>query len=199
MPPEEVSPSLRGSSSAWFQGNVRCRAEARERGLPPARLSVICPHSLPLSDSWPPTPHIRLGGPPLQSPPSCPPHPHLLLLHLPTSPGPLRVPPPPHLPAQSARTPPSPRADLPAGRPRRRGWRGQRRPGRRSPRAGTGGRRRQQERGPSVCCSGQPAGEGRAPAEANILSGSTAAWEEMGPINPHLPLQIGVQAERWKN
>lgn len=34
--------------------------------------------------------------------------------------------------------PPPARADQPAGPPRRRGWRGQRRPGRRSPRAGTG-------------------------------------------------------------
>lgn len=170
------------------------------------RLSVICVHSLPLSDSRHPAHSTHMpGGPPLQSPtwPTSPPSASpALQAHLATaSPGPLSV----HLPVQSARISPPPGElriclqGFHAG-PLAPGWRGQRRPGRCSPRARTGrsaGARRNQ--GPASAASGQPAGEGRPRRKRTSCQGSTAAWEEMEPINPHLPLQIGVQAERWKN
>ena len=190
------------------------RKDQRE-GLPTGS-SLCCLSSVPihcpsLTHGIPPTPHICLGAR-RSSPPLGPPHPHLLLLHSkPTWPRPLRVPSKSHLPVQSARISPSPRqvADLPARLPRR-ALRSRRAPrsrmawaaeaGRLLPGAGTGrsaGARRNE--GPASAASGQPVEEGRPRRKRTSCQGSTAAWEEMGPINPHLPLQIGVQAERWKN
>lgn len=169
----------------------RCRGETRERACPraPPHPSVICPQSLTLSDSRHRAHSTHMpGGPPLQSPtwPTSPP-----------SASPARCPPSP-LPHGRSGSPLRPTCQH-AG-PLAPGWRGQRRPGRRSPGAGTGrsaGARR--NRGPASAASGQPAGEDRPQRKPTSCQGSTLAWEEMGPINPHLPSQIGVQADRWKN
>lgn len=148
------------------------QSRGQREGLPPARLSVICPHSLPLSDSRPPTPHICLGGPPLQSPPwptSPPSASPALQAHVPrASPGPLSAPPASSVCQDSLHHP---------GRiclqDVRAGVDGVGSGGRAAarPEPGPGGRRRQQERGPSVCCFRPAGGRRQAPVEANILSG----------------------------
>lgn len=189
--------------------------ETRKKVCPPApdsSLTSVCP-SVSIrfpSLTHPSCPlHACAGGPPVSGSPLGPPHPHLLLQHAALRghfPKPLWGPPLLSLLSVS----PSARTSREAAKPpvglRSRGGRDgtgsegrapagpepTSLPGREGPGSRSQGRAQ-------AGCFPLACGPGQAQREPTSCQCPAEAREEMGPINPHLPLQIGVQVGRWKD